>query len=59
MGELDADLVRQLFEQIDKKLDKQAKSLYDHKHDYVTPRYMWASIITVASLGTAGLALFF
>ena len=59
MGDLDADLVRQLFERIDKKLDDQAKNLYNHEHDYVTPRYMWASIITVMSLTIAGLAFFF
>ncbi len=59
MGDLDPDFVRQCLDRIEKKLDKQANRLYLHEHDYVTPRYMWTSIITVVSLTIAGLALFF
>jgi len=51
--------VRQLLEQINTKLDKVCDDLAEHTHDYVTTRYMWASIVTVASLGVALLAFFF
>ncbi len=38
--------VRELLEKMDKKLD----ALQDHEHDYVTPRYMWASLVAVSGL---------
>ncbi len=51
--------VRQLLERIDdkleqadEKLDRVVEIVHTHKHNtYVTPRYMWASLVTVGSLG--------
>ena len=46
--------VRELLEKIDKKLD----ALRDHKHDYVTPRYMWASLVAVSGLAVGVIRFF-
>ncbi len=50
--------VRQLLERIDNKLDKAdekldkvAAEVHTHEHTYVTPRYMWASLLSVGGLG--------